>query len=415
MLDSLGRRILQSRLALAAKRGRPVSQMEIARELGVTGVTVSRWEADKKEPDLATIHRLARFLEVDPGWLAFGEAGATQDADVSYEEVSRTLADLTAAARDFASKIVDWPDGGWRSPAVAERTKELIESLGRLVESTLRPGGHQERARLVASQIRDAYMARLSAPDASLRLSDDVAEIIDFASALMAEARESPLPGLRLSMDDIIAFRRAVAKLRAGLPETPGPIEINTGIPKQLFGELTALRGSREIIEVIADQASKIGERLVLSLIESMSMDEDQRKAELRAAEITFANMLLALLELESPDEVVDYVEQRVFATMEDVERRMALIEKLKDELQVGVVSLRGWSEDENRDAARARAVALNPAHPMRRHAAQDQLIDPARDRKLTRAEEERALRAAEKERAAAAKGRKKKRGGSRG
>jgi transcriptional regulator with XRE-family HTH domain len=35
-------------------------------------VTVSRWEAGKTEPSLATIAALAAVFRCDPGWLAFG-------------------------------------------------------------------------------------------------------------------------------------------------------------------------------------------------------------------------------------------------------------------------------------------------------------------------------------------------------
>jgi transcriptional regulator with XRE-family HTH domain len=41
--------------------------------MGVDGSTVNRWEAGAKEPDLATIAKLAVILGVDAGELAFGD------------------------------------------------------------------------------------------------------------------------------------------------------------------------------------------------------------------------------------------------------------------------------------------------------------------------------------------------------
>ena len=41
--------------------------------VGVTQGAVGSWESGAKEPDLATIERLAKVLEVDPRWLAFGD------------------------------------------------------------------------------------------------------------------------------------------------------------------------------------------------------------------------------------------------------------------------------------------------------------------------------------------------------
>lgn len=75
-----GRRVLQGRLNLAASRGRTISQVEVGKALDVTGVTVGRWESGEKEPDLQTIVRLAAYLGVSPGWLAFGEQGGVPAA-----------------------------------------------------------------------------------------------------------------------------------------------------------------------------------------------------------------------------------------------------------------------------------------------------------------------------------------------
>jgi transcriptional regulator with XRE-family HTH domain len=71
-----GARLFQARMNLAARRGRSVSQVEVGKELGVTGVAVGSWESGEKEPGkLEMVARLAAFLGVRPGWLAFGENG----------------------------------------------------------------------------------------------------------------------------------------------------------------------------------------------------------------------------------------------------------------------------------------------------------------------------------------------------
>jgi transcriptional regulator with XRE-family HTH domain len=68
-----GARLLQARMELAKRRGSDVRKADVARAMGVSGVSVGRWESGEKEPDLATIERLADFLEVSAGWLAFAE------------------------------------------------------------------------------------------------------------------------------------------------------------------------------------------------------------------------------------------------------------------------------------------------------------------------------------------------------
>lgn len=78
-----GQRVFQARLALSAARGKTVTQADIAREMGVVGVTVGRWEAGLKEPDLATIERLAVVLKTSAAWLAFGQEGGEQGGEQS--------------------------------------------------------------------------------------------------------------------------------------------------------------------------------------------------------------------------------------------------------------------------------------------------------------------------------------------
>lgn len=71
-MSSLGSRLFQARLDLSARRGRTVSQAQIAEALGVTQQAVGNWEGDRSEPTLSTIQRLAEVLETSPEYLAFG-------------------------------------------------------------------------------------------------------------------------------------------------------------------------------------------------------------------------------------------------------------------------------------------------------------------------------------------------------
>lgn len=60
-------------MLLSSRVGRVVTQTEIGERLGVTGVTIGRWEEGGREPSsLADLERLADALEVSASWLAFG-------------------------------------------------------------------------------------------------------------------------------------------------------------------------------------------------------------------------------------------------------------------------------------------------------------------------------------------------------
>lgn len=72
-LETFGGRLYAVRLRRSSRELRSITQRHVADALGVTQTTVGRWEADLKEPTLATIVRLAEWFGVSPGWLAFGE------------------------------------------------------------------------------------------------------------------------------------------------------------------------------------------------------------------------------------------------------------------------------------------------------------------------------------------------------
>lgn len=97
MAEELGKRLLRARLNRAAQLGRPISQTEVGRELGVTGVSVGRWEAGTKEPDLETLRRLAQFYVVRAGWLAFGEEAGEVPGSRELDDALRIAEEVERA------------------------------------------------------------------------------------------------------------------------------------------------------------------------------------------------------------------------------------------------------------------------------------------------------------------------------
>lgn len=91
--ETLGNRLAKARLELGAKRGRFVSQADLAAMVDLTGASVGNYEAGRTEPSYAILERLAKVLGVAPGWLAFGNStgkhtGLPTDVD---DEVPVTL------------------------------------------------------------------------------------------------------------------------------------------------------------------------------------------------------------------------------------------------------------------------------------------------------------------------------------
>lgn len=73
--STLGARLVRARLEYGARMepARVVTQLEIGERLGVSGVAVGGWEADRSEPGLERLKVLAALYGVRAAWLAFGE------------------------------------------------------------------------------------------------------------------------------------------------------------------------------------------------------------------------------------------------------------------------------------------------------------------------------------------------------
>lgn len=75
------------RLAQARKQEK-ISQEALADRIGAGQSTVATWERGKNEPDLTTIQRLAKALNREPEWLAFGTQGETGGSLVMLPELN---------------------------------------------------------------------------------------------------------------------------------------------------------------------------------------------------------------------------------------------------------------------------------------------------------------------------------------
>ena len=66
-------RLKQARLEKAAREGREVRQVDAADEMEISRSAYNQWESGGTEPKgRAVYERLAKYMDVSPGWLAFG-------------------------------------------------------------------------------------------------------------------------------------------------------------------------------------------------------------------------------------------------------------------------------------------------------------------------------------------------------
>jgi transcriptional regulator with XRE-family HTH domain len=91
VLADLGRRLLRARLRYGERMDPPisVSQMAVARAIGVTGVTVGAWEAGKNDPGLPMLYRLAELYGVMLVWLLTGQGEMYEEKENGGAKPSR--------------------------------------------------------------------------------------------------------------------------------------------------------------------------------------------------------------------------------------------------------------------------------------------------------------------------------------
>lgn len=75
--EGFGSRFFDAWAHLDRTERRRVKGVELAKRLGVSGSSITRW-AEGTVPEVDTIALIASVCGVDPGWLAFGEASAAQ-------------------------------------------------------------------------------------------------------------------------------------------------------------------------------------------------------------------------------------------------------------------------------------------------------------------------------------------------
>lgn len=118
--ETRGQRIKRARAALG------ISQDKLAKRVGVSTMTVSRWETDTMSPEGDNLPALAAELGVTPGWVLFGEEDGAPPpiADEAHPEVEAFIADHGKLAEDEA----DYLRGVFTKRAHDEDVRDLVKS-----------------------------------------------------------------------------------------------------------------------------------------------------------------------------------------------------------------------------------------------------------------------------------------------
>lgn len=114
-------------------------QTVLAEKLGISNVTISRWESDSQMPDRKMLLRLAEFFDVDYFWLL----GVEEERKCPYtDEEWAEIAE--AEENEILQRMV-------------ERIKDLSPEMQRMVKMTVN-NAHQidkERGRLASQYVEE--------------------------------------------------------------------------------------------------------------------------------------------------------------------------------------------------------------------------------------------------------------------
>ncbi|WP_212645455.1 helix-turn-helix domain-containing protein [Delftia sp. PE138] len=97
MANTFGARLIRARI----EKG--LSQSDLAAISSIAPAQVSRYEADKNQPRLHILHKLAAALSVEPDWLLAGEEGdASEDSEGTVRSQFRVPAPIHEAIARLA-------------------------------------------------------------------------------------------------------------------------------------------------------------------------------------------------------------------------------------------------------------------------------------------------------------------------
>ncbi len=97
MASTFGARLIRARI----EKG--LSQSDLATACSVAPAQISRYEADKNQPRLHILHKLAAALSVEPDWLLVGDEGdASDDSEGTVRSQFRVPAPIHEAIARLA-------------------------------------------------------------------------------------------------------------------------------------------------------------------------------------------------------------------------------------------------------------------------------------------------------------------------
>lgn len=155
---SLARRLRQ------AIEHRPMSQTDVAKQLGLSGAAVSQWLSGAKQPNRENIKSISELLGVDPQWLEYGSGTGPQTdpendrAEYQADTCWRMRTAPVDGGRDYGNSIIETFDPDLVTmvrEGIQNTLDQVYDSAARVVFRVIRLRGNDLRKYLKALKWND--------------------------------------------------------------------------------------------------------------------------------------------------------------------------------------------------------------------------------------------------------------------
>lgn len=189
MVNYINEKSLAFRLKVA-RQAKKIGQVELANKLGISHITLSKYEQGHRVPASDLLERIAKELDCDPGWLLAGETERDRYNKINSEQVS----DNISGYGDYA--FIEQDNGEISAGSGIEPVSEIGIKVA-FRKEWLRRKGDPKNMRLI--HVRGDSMAPTLLPG-DLILIDSSRNKIDLNGGLYAIALSNEIMIKRLEL-----------------------------------------------------------------------------------------------------------------------------------------------------------------------------------------------------------------------
>lgn len=136
------------------RKGRGISQSELAKELGIAQNTLSQYENETRHPTVRIIKEIAKLFDVTTNYvLGYAEATPTASSNQNYTLNNVTkIMNLSTASRNVDDDVNLYLDLGWKILHIGVAAESSLDGGASSVIYTLGWYGDPDNARYIVTE-----------------------------------------------------------------------------------------------------------------------------------------------------------------------------------------------------------------------------------------------------------------------